>query len=377
VKARTALILNHPFFGALSLRLQIVEAPGIDTAATDGIHFFYSQKFIAGCSDEQLCGLWAHEVMHCANGHLWRRGSRDLEAWNVATDRAINHHIVAAGLTLPDGALPGEDRAAEALYSPPPPQQQGRKAGGAGGTGGSTAPNGKPAPDPGKCGGIMDPDTTPDAEGNAQEGATQDDWKIATVQAAKAAKMHGRLPACAERLLDELTAPRVDWRTLLADFVTRTARNDYAWSNPNTRHMQRGFILPGLRSNELPEVVIAIDTSGSCWEHVPEFLGAVSDVLSTYPTTAHVIQVDARVASEAVYHTEDLPIEQAKACGGGGTSFRPAFEWVAQRGLTPACLIYLTDLYGDWPEAAPEYPVLWLCTTDATAPEWGETIRID
>jgi predicted metal-dependent peptidase len=61
--------------------------------------------------------------------------------------------------------------------------------------------------------------------------------------------------------------------------------------------------------------------------------------------------------------------------GGGGTDFRPVFEWVEESQTEPACLIYLTDLCCHSYPAPPDYPVLWVTESRRTAP-FGETVRI-
>jgi predicted metal-dependent peptidase len=62
--------------------------------------------------------------------------------------------------------------------------------------------------------------------------------------------------------------------------------------------------------------------------------------------------------------------------GGGGTNFRPVFDWVEKNGVAPACLVYLTDLCcTEFPDATPGYPVLWVTDSRRTAP-FGETLRI-
>jgi hypothetical protein len=38
--------------------------------------------------------------------------------------------------------------------------------------------------------------------------------------------------------------------------------------------------------------------------------------------------------------------------------------------------VYLTDMYGTFPNKEPEYPVLWCATSDVVGP-FGETLRIE
>jgi predicted metal-dependent peptidase len=122
-------------------------------------------------------------------------------------------------------------------------------------------------------------------------------------------------------------------------------------------------------------IAIVGDTSGSCDNHQAEFCQQVSDILSTFQTTTLFLEVDAMVHEPVKeYRSEDLPIEFSTR-GGGGTNFRPAFEYIEKHGHTPACLIYLTDLYGTFPKEPPEYPVMWVCVNKEVAP-FGETVHM-
>jgi len=362
-KARTLLVLDHPFFGALALRLNTAPEPGVGTMATDGKNIRYDPKWVATLDDHELRGVLAHEVMHCAQGHVWRRGGRDMHRWNVACDLAINPIITEAGLRLPQGAMlpdPGQaGKAAEEIYAGLPQMPNGGKG------------KGKGVPDPGGCGAVEDGAANP---GEARAEAAE--WKVAVSQAAQAARMAGKLPASLARLVNEIVNPAVPWATLLRDFVERSARNDYAWSRPNTRHLGRGIVLPGLVSEELPAVVVAVDTSGSIGQaELATFAAEASGVLEAYQTTIELVYCDAEVAGHRTITREDLPL-QLEPKGGGGTDFRPVFAWVAEQGLTPACLIYLTDMYGSFPDDEPEYPVLWISTTNIEKAPFGEVVRL-
>ena len=62
--------------------------------------------------------------------------------------------------------------------------------------------------------------------------------------------------------------------------------------------------------------------------------------------------------------------------GFGGTDFRPVFKWVEEEGITPSCLVYLTDMAGTFPTHGPDYPVLWGDTEGYAPPPFGEHVRI-
>src|SRR5215471_11421325 len=105
VKARAALITAHPFFGALALHLQPMQTTTYPRLATDGRHLFYNVEFLDTITGEELKGIIAHEVYHCALKHHTRRNGRDPKEWNQATDFVINPMVLKAGLKLPTWVL--------------------------------------------------------------------------------------------------------------------------------------------------------------------------------------------------------------------------------------------------------------------------------
>jgi predicted metal-dependent peptidase len=357
-KAKCTLLMEQPFFGNLIVRLPNLVDESIPTARTDGKAIYWNPQFFDSLSDPELRGVLAHEVLHIAHGHTWRISGRDPFRWNVAADKAINQILKAANFELPEGCLWPEShevgKSAEEIYAK---LKTKNISGGAGGNG----------LDPGGCGGVFEAP----AEGQR---ALEQEWKIAVTQAAMASKSVGKLPAGLERLVNEILNPKVPWSTLLRDFIERTARNDYSWSVPNRRHLQRGFVLPSLVSDELPEIVLVNDTSGSRGQaEMNQFCAEASGILGQYNTTIHVLHVDTDVAGVETLTKADLPLK-LNPSGGGGTNFDKAFEWVKKSGIIPAALIYLTDGYtSSWGEA-PEYPVIWIMDNDRVKAPFGETI---
>ena len=59
-KARTALLLDHPFFGTLLFRLGAQARDSIATMATDGVSLYFNPKFVEGLSSAELIGTLAH-----------------------------------------------------------------------------------------------------------------------------------------------------------------------------------------------------------------------------------------------------------------------------------------------------------------------------
>ena len=378
-KARTQLLLSQPFFGTLALRLRLEETDQLPTVGVDGVTLFYNPKWVAALPLPQLVAVVAHEVMHCACQHHTRMGNRDHVDWNAAGDYAINGVLDAAGFDLPAERLldPAYDgKSADEIYATihcdkKPGDQKG---------------DGKPGSssqgqDPGGCGAVM-PAPAPDGSGGqpspAELAQAEQDWKIATLQAASAAKVAGKLPGGLDRLVAELREPVIDWRELLRRFLDASAKNDYSWTPPNRRFVGMGLYLPSLHSNELGEIVVAVDTSMSidqgALEQFAGELAAIMDELK--PVRVHVVYCDTKITRVDQFEAGEG--FELSAAGGGGTKFSPPFAWVEEQGIDPACLIYFTDLgASDFPNTDQPYPVLWAAYgTSADAP-MGETIHLD
>jgi predicted metal-dependent peptidase len=413
-RARVQLLLTQPFFGTLCLKLKLLPR-SLPTMATDGSRIVYNPAFVDQLKPAELEGVLAHEVLHCALGHQCRRGDRDPELWNQAADFAINPILFGNGFTLPEGALldPAfNNLSAEEIYArllqrgtgPNIAPKPGQQAPGAGGNGSSSQdgqgyetsnsklkssgqavlgqagqPTESPEPACGRPGGfgeVLDAINEHGQPASPSEKSRQEhEWSIAAEQALRSAKMCGQKPAGVERPLSESRQSRQDWRAILRDFVTAATPCDYRWSPPNRRYIASGLYVPSVERRGLGEIVIAVDTSGSIGtRELEQFAGEISAISEeTQPQAIHVVYCDA-----AVHSTQEFgPSERVRLepRGGGGTDFRPAFEWVAGNDITPVCLIYLTDLCCNSYPDVPEYPVLWVTDSRRTAP-FGETLRI-
>jgi predicted metal-dependent peptidase len=415
-RARTRLVLDQAFFGTLSLRLKLT--PGnLPTMATDGTRIVYNPGFVDQLTPAELEGTLAHEVLHCALGHHCRRGNRDPRLWNEAADLAINPILIKNGFTLPAGALMDPaftDLSAEEIYARllekreaggTAPRQSGGQA-----TGGGMASTG---PQAAQSSGIPDssvpaacqpranrtpettegtPDPAPIGPGGFGEvwDATDDqghpasppekrhqehEWSIAAEQALRSAKVCGHELGGVDRPLSESREAQQDWGAILRDFIAAVAPSDYRWSPPNRRYVASGLYLPSVERRGLGEIVIVVDTSGSIGERVLEQFAAEISAISeeAQPEAILVVYCDAAVQSIQEFRASEPVKLEPK--GGGGTDFRPAFDWVTENDIAPACLIYLTDLCCDSFPEAPDYPVLWVTDSRRTA-RFGETIQL-
>jgi predicted metal-dependent peptidase len=370
--ARTRLVLGRDaksvFFATLALRLRPVIDWSIDTMATDGKRLLYNPDFTNRLPKDEVLGVVAHEVMHCSNAHHARRMGRNARAWNIACDLAINHILEKeAKFVLPKLRLmPGEGEykdmppglSAEEYYRLLP----------------EDAKQGGGQDDPGGCGGVQDP-----GDGSPADAAEEEaDWQVATAQAEAAAKGRGTLTAGLARMCDKVIRPPADWKAVLREFVSRSAKSDFSWSRPNRRFIAQGLYLPGLHSEELGEVLVLVDTSGSIGQdELAIFANELDAIFSTFDVTATVVYHDTEPCKVTEYSTTDGPFT-LEPHGGGGTSHKWLADWVAKHNGSPACIVALTDLdtvFGD----DPGVPVLWTVTGGyrRAVPSFGRVVDLD
>jgi predicted metal-dependent peptidase len=382
-KARTSLILDHPFFGSLLFRLKGRECRSIQTMATDGVSLFYNPDFVETLNAATLAGTLAHEVMHPALHHHVRRSGRDPKRWNQACDFAINPLLVDAGLSLPEGVLI-DDRfrgmSAEQIYNllelESETEQDSDHEGGDDEregdeskeeTSGGDDSNSPSAPvTEGGIGQVLDaplPDgETPTIEEQARE------WDVAVNQATTVARQAGKLPAGLNRTMEGAAEASVDWREMLRRLWSDTIPADFSWMRPNRRHIWEGVYLPGVMREGVGVVAIAVDCSGSVnARQLKLFEAEMRSILDgARPQSVYVLYFDSEVhrveICEAGQRVDLNPV------GGGGTEFAPCFDWLDEHGISPQALVFLTDLYGSFPPTAPPYPVLWASTGGRKAP---------
>lgn len=368
-RARIKMLFAQPFFGTICMKMKVVVTDAIPTMATDGKSLICNPEFSAKLTEPEMIGVLCHEVLHAANAHHLRKGKRDHGKWNKACDFAINHIVLEAGMTLPkDGLVDPQYRgmSAERVYDmlPDEPEQDG--------------------PGPG-WGEVIDGTKNPDGSDMTQDqiSVAEQEIKVQVAEAAEAARRQGKLPASIARMVGALIAPKVDWKDVLRRFVSAVTPSNYTWARPNKRFIAHGIYLPGILKEGMGPVVIGFDTSGSIYADAKLIESFVSEIVAiceeVKPEAVHVVLCDAMIQSVHTFEDGDMygvfDTLKSSITGGGGTSFRPVFEWVESEGIEPAALIYLTDMEGYFPQHAPDYPVLWAKTTDHVAP-FGDEVRV-
>lgn len=404
IRERIQLLLHRPFFGHLTLGLELKEESEVGTMATDGKHLFYNPTFVNGLNPKVLQTILAHETLHCALGHLWRKGERQHMKWNYATDYAINLMLKKEGFPIPANCL-CEDKfdgmEAEIIYNKLPDQKlngslmdshdkwpsdgekEKKKSESKSGAGGDNqdppqqnkgrAEEQKPQND----GSGDQPRESPQpSSSDGEEEKLAQEWKDRLIRSANAARMQGKLPGAVDRLIKDLLEPKLDWKIILRDMITSLTRNDFRLFPVSKKHLWRNIYLPSLHGEKL-EIAVAVDTSGSVsTNEFQEFIAEIRGIAEQFSDfTIYLFFCDAEIHDRITLSpNEEWPDQFPKR--DGGTSFTPVINAVTDECPEVFALVYFTDGNGSYPEVPPDYPVIWVLNTDLVFP-WGQNIRME
>ena len=463
--ARKRLIRGHPFHACMSFQLKFTATDSVPAIATDGKHIYYNRGWVEQQNIPQTEGVIAHEIMHVTGFHHLRRGARDHALWNIACDYAINGTLIKLGFTLPDGGLHDAKytgRAAEKIYAVLLKEQQeaadkaddkaddadgsgdssgsgssddsdqseadngaaGESADSEDGTGPSTGPAGDDAgddagdastPGDGQCiwGEVLDGvsddgDILSKAEIAAEERkiASQIHQAVQVERQANKGQGHGGGDGYLRDITESLNGDAQPWHQILREAMNDTVVVDQSYTNPDRRFVYQGVYLADDETIPNGSLAFVIDTScslsradlGVVAKHAQDIIDDVD------PLQVYVIYVDFTLQHIDLFDRGDDVVFNMH--GGGGTSFNPAFNWLAREGAvfknrsdgtevdSPGAdaidgLIYFTD--GDASVGpgshhgqdfeVPNYPVFWATTDEDPqfygCKEFGEIIYVD
>ncbi len=397
---RMELLQVRPFIGILAMSLKLV--PVVDarcvTASTDGRRIFFNAHWACAMPSEHRVTILAHEIWHCGLLHFTRERGRleHHEEWNFAIDHEVNSLLKGDGFEFGGGEVyypEHEGKSAEQIFDlliegklecrgeilddhpTGPPKDTVCE--------GSDDPSNPYAVSDGilwceKDGGMhvkMDKDFNPMRSDEAFR-----EWRkkmAGTVQ--QMGGIQGSGMGGYAWAIDDIVSPKVDWREVLRQFLTPIFGGQRRWLPPSRRSASTGIYLPSRRSEEL-KIAIAIDTSGSTvGEVVNSFVSEIFGIVGTFGSyEITVIQCDMEIHDVRTYDLQN-PFDEGEIelMGGGGTSLVPPFEHIGSHPLEVRALIYMTDGFGDAPDNAPGYPVLWALPEDGVVPaEWGSEVRI-
>ena len=387
-KAKAKLMLEHPYFGTVASSLALEQNNDILTFTSDGVKMHYNSEYLDRLSLEEVEFVMANGAMHTVLKHNERLGDRTKWLWQTATDYVVNDVLVKNGLHLPEYAYFEEKfdglyveevyemlRAEMMDNSDHSIEQETEQITDSDETGVENL--------------HMQAEYTPDiharetqeeqnADDKEEEFNTpeskeeQEEIKERLEQIFQKLKRQGNLPKDLELVVPEYFSHKVDWREFLYGYIATHAKTSYTFTPPNMKLLYRGIYLPSM-SSDLLRVIVAVDTSGSVDEVLlATFLGEVSSMMQQYPN----YEIDLLTADDKVQsHKTFLPGEPLDydISGGGGTDFRPVFEYIDQQIDYPTLLLYFTDGDGTFPKDVPMYDVLWVMPQEVDVP-FGEVV---
>jgi predicted metal-dependent peptidase len=387
ITARVGLLLRASFFGNLATRLKLVNADEwCPTAATDGRNFYYNSRFVDMLKPKEIEFLFGHEVLHCVYDHFGRRGDRDPQLFNIANDYCVNadlkKHRVGEFITsvpcLYDSKY--QDMSSEEIYDILYENAEkidigslidklldehldGDSQDGSGGDGDKDGPakNGKGRP-------------KLSAEERQQ---IKDEIKEAVLAAASASDGAGNLPAGVKRIIEDMTAPKMNWRELLRMQLESTIKSDYTWMRSSRKGWHMDAVMPGMKLDPMIDIAISIDASGSMLDKMlKDFLGEVAGIMEQFPNyRIHVLSFDTQVYNPQQFDSENLDdITGYEINGGGGTDFECVFQYFKENEIEPKRHIMFTDGYpnGSWGDEQYCDTVFIMHGTTSIVPPFGQ-----
>jgi predicted metal-dependent peptidase len=362
ITARVGLLLRASFFGNLATRLKLVNADEwCPTAATDGRNFYYNSRFVDMLKPKEIEFLFGHEVLHCVYDHFGRRGDRDPQLFNIANDYCVNadlkkHRVGEFITTVPclyDAKY--QDMSSEEIYDLLYENAEKIDIGslidkmldehldGEGQDG-----EGDEEGEQGNKGGSGRPKLSAE-----EKQKIRDEIKEAVLAAAAASDGAGNLPAGVKRIIEDMTAPKMNWRELLRMQLESTIKSDYTWMRNSRRGWHMDAVMPGMKLDPMIDIAISIDASGSMLNQMlKDFLGEVGGIMEQFPNyRIHVLSFDTQVYNPQQFNSENLEdITGYEIQGGGGTDFDCVFNYFKENEIEPKRHIMFTDGYpnGSW-----------------------------
>lgn len=357
IVARIGLLLRHPFFGNMATRLRIQEGDDwLGTAAVDGRNLYFNTQFFNALSNKEIEFVIAHEILHCVFDHLGRREGRDPMIYNIAADYIVNNLLVRDRI----GQIPKlvdcfqdfkyENWSSEDVYDDifnKYDEEELKQLGelldehidwekGAG-EGQGDKP-GKEGDEPGKGRPSYSKDELK---------KIRDEIKESMINAAQSAGA-GNTPAGVQRMIKEMTEPKMNWRQILRQQIQSTIKSDFSFSRPSRKGQMSGAILPGMNFSNTIDICISIDMSGSIGNaQAKDFLGEVKGIMDEFPDyNIKIWCFDTKVYNEQDFTADNGEnLEDYEVMGGGGTDFDANWNYMKEHDINPKKFIMFTDGY--------------------------------
>lgn len=375
----TVDLLRHPETAAYAGVLVMGKTTVVDdipTACTDGVNEKYGEAFLNKLMLPEVRGLKLHEGLH----KVFKHTVRGLPYWkknpklaNMAADYVVNDVIMnikdKAFIKLPDGGLYDPKfhgwSYPEIYRHLEKEEEQGGQGNGAG-----------------------QPFDEHDMSNAEQMSAEEMKEYVDQVNEAihQGGLLAGRFGQKLPRSVTETLQPKVDWTTALREFVSSIAQgnDEHTYRKFDKRMILDDIIQPGVMSEKIGDIVVAIDTSGSISASmINEFASELQSICEQVnPDALRVMWWDTTVSSEQVFTPDNFNdiTKLLKPTGGGGTSVSCVSEHIVKSNYKADCVLVFTDGHVEddikWDVMC---PTLWLVTSkrDFVPPNGGKTVKVE
>ena len=340
-KYAAKLLLQEPFFAALSRRIDKRESRAIPTAGvrvnpdTGAYEMLYNPEFFGALSEVERLGVLKHELYHLIFEHCSKRmpEGKMSKTWNVATDLAINSHLMNE---LPDVALfPGKGEyegwpageSAEWYYNKLKAEGKDQDQNGQGNGDGADS---------------FDDHSGWGADSQEQEIAAEKMKETIKKAAEEAAKSNnwGTVSSKMKQWIKDNVETKIDWRKVLRSFVKASVKAD-KMSSIKKINRRYPYIHSGKKTSRLANIAISIDQSGSVSDSMLAAFYAELDKLASIASFT-VIPFDTEVAEDKVFTWKKGERKKHERVLTGGTCFDAPTKYVNQRNFDGH--IVLTDM---------------------------------
>ena len=364
-QAKTKLMLENPYFGTLVTSIELRINNNIASFRPLGDVLEYNNEYLEVLSIGEVATVLANSAMHQALFHSERGKDRVSSVWNLASDYAINDLLVENGFMLPpmvNYASRFEMLYAEQIYtillgeldlkeSDADPQDEKQS---------------------------NEPNKEAEEQDMPEELLAQEEYELLLEQLNIKLEKQGELPKGIERFVESKSEAKVSWRDELYRYVNSHAKSDYRMFPPSKKHLYRGIALPSIYGEEL-KIIVAIDTSASIDDELLKlFLAELYEIMQVFTHyVIELIECDATIQNIQRL-TPQEPLDPILK-GGGGTNFKPVFDYVMELNEEFKFLIYFTDGKGSFPNYEPNIDVLWVMQKNSDIDEmpFGEVLELN
>lgn len=380
VEGKMKLYNIAPYLGRLISEVNIIivdpNDPNVQTMGVDNHNNLYiNPTWSTTLSKDEFLGVFAHEMLHIANGTHIRQGARRLSTgsgvtlWNLATDAVMNYALTQSGFKIPEGGIvpdsngeyqfKNEDgKLLGTIYvtenrSPLPAENvynqiveifkklksDDQKS--VAGKDGTTDKH------------LSDSEASESSKGKAQKispeelDAVEQDRQHKISDVDKGEQTTTNKGSSIRELVQKSIPIKINWRGVITKYLKLLDKKSYNWMIPKKRAFASGYYAPSYKSdpNKL-SAIFAIDTSGSI---SPEMLKTFFDAIDGMISAAKKINIYIILWHESVYDTIG-PIKNSnmlwdaynkRKLQGGGTRISGCNEYI--KDLNSELTIFLTD----------------------------------